>query len=284
MSTKDSTAYKRDPAFIARLLTAALLAPLAIWGVLSLPSNAFAGALAGVLLLGTWEWSRIIGVKRRRFRGAVVLLNAGLMAACWLLLSHDRYVYVAELGVLWWCVALLWLKRVTFGQGETLQNVELKMLVGSLLMLPAWCSAVLLHESANGPRWTLFVFAVIWCADCGAYFAGRRFGSKKLAPQISPGKTREGVYGGLAAAGLFASGIGLWIGKPLPEALLLTGLSLITVLFSIVGDLFESLMKRHANLKDSGNLLPGHGGVLDRIDSLLAALPAFVAGKVLLGI
>jgi phosphatidate cytidylyltransferase len=282
--TEINSAYKKDPALAARLLTALIIGPLAILGVWYLQGAQFATALGLVLLLGTWEWTRIIGVKRRRFRTAVVFLNGALMALCWQFIAHSNYLFLAELGVLWWCIALLWLKRVNFAQTETLRNAELKMIVGSLLMLPAWCSAILLHESTNGATWTLFVFALIWCADIGAYFSGRRFGHKKLAPQISPGKTREGVYGGLLLSAFFAFSFGLWMGKPLPEAVILTGLCLITVVFSIVGDLFESLMKRHANLKDSGSLLPGHGGVLDRIDSMLAALPAFVAGKVLLGL
>lgn len=282
--TNEQASYKKDPALNARILTALILAPLVILGVMYLPTPLFAAGLGVVLLLGTWEWSRIIGVQRRRFRTAVVLVNAVLIALCWYFLAHINYLYIAEIGALWWCLALLWLKRITFAQTKTLANSELKMLVGSFLMLPAWCAAVLLHESEHGARWTLFLFALIWCADIGAYFSGRKFGNKKLAPQISPGKTREGVYGGLAVSGLFAICFGLWAGKSLPDAFLLMGLGLVTVVFSIVGDLFESLMKRHANLKDSGSLLPGHGGVLDRIDSLLAALPAFVAGKVLLGL
>ena len=282
--SNEQVSYKKDPALKARILTALILAPLVIFGVLYLSTPLFAAGLTVVLLLGTWEWSRIIGVQRRRFRTAVVLVNAVLIALCWYFLAHTNYLYIAEIGAVWWCLALFWLKRIEFGQSKTLANGELKMLVGSLLMLPAWCAAVLLHESEHGARWTLFLFALIWCADIGAYFSGRKFGNKKLAPQISPGKTREGVYGGLVVSGLFAICFGLWTGKSVPDAFLLMGLGLVTVVFSIVGDLFESLMKRHANLKDSGTLLPGHGGVLDRIDSLLAALPAFVAGKVLLGL
>ena len=284
MSANQSPAYKKDPALIPRILTAVILAPLAILSVLYLSTPIFAAGLALVLLLGIWEWTRIIGVHRRRFRIAVVIANALLIGLCWFYLAHTNYLYITEIGAIWWCLAILWLKRITFAQTNTLSNAELKVFVGSLLMLPAWCAAVLLHESEHGARWTLFLFALIWCADIGAYFAGRKFGNKKLAPQISPGKTREGVYGGLTASALFAIGFGLWTGKSIPDAFLLMGLCLLTVVFSIVGDLFESLMKRHANLKDSGTMLPGHGGVLDRIDSLLAALPAFVAGKVLLGL
>ena len=240
--------YKKDPALTARILTAVILAPLAILGVLYLSTPVFAAGLGVVLLLGTWEWSRIIGVQRRRFRTIVVFVNATLIGLSWYFLAHTNYVYIAEIGALWWCLALLWLRRVTFAQTKTLANAELKMFVGSLLMLPAWCAAVLLHESEQGPRWTLFLFALIWCADIGAYFTGRKFGNKKLAPQISPGKTREGVYGALAASALFAIAFGLWTGKSVPDAFLLMGLGLLTVVFSIVGDLFESLMKRHAKI------------------------------------
>ncbi len=284
MSVDKSAIYKKDPALVARILTAVILAPLAILGVLYLSTPLFAAGLAFVLLLGIWEWSLIVGVRRLRFGFAVVVVNTLLIGLCWYYLAHKNYLYIVAIGALWWCLAILWLKRITFAQADIRANTLLKVSVGSLLVLPAWCAAVLLHESDNGARWTLFLFALIWCADIGAYFTGRKFGKKKLAPQISPGNTREGVYGGLAASALFAIGFGLWTGKSIPDAFLLMGLCLLTVVFSIVGDLFESLMKRHANVKDSGTLLPGHGGVLDRIDSLLAALPVFVAGKVLLGL
>jgi phosphatidate cytidylyltransferase len=153
------------------------------------------------------------------------------------------------------------------------------------MVVPAWVAAWLIHrEPSAGPLWTLFVLMLIWVADVSAYFAGRRFGQHKLAPRISPGKTREGVYGALVGTALFA-GVAGWLIEPVPvgHALLIV-LATVTVLFSIVGDLFESLIKRQSNLKDSGSLLPGHGGMLDRIDSVLAALPIFVCGRYLIGL
>jgi phosphatidate cytidylyltransferase len=135
-------------------------------------------------------------------------------------------------------------------------------------------------SAARGPLWLLFALLLIWAADSGAYFAGVRFGRRKLAPRISPGKSWEGLFGGLAAAMLLSAAMLHWLGlgwAQLPELLLLT---VVIVLVSVVGDLFESLLKRHAGAKDSSQLIPGHGGVLDRIDSLLAALPVFVLGKI----
>ncbi len=276
--------YKSDPALIPRMLTAALLAPAAVFGVLYLSTPWFALAFALVLLFGTWEWTKIVGLRRNRFRGSVVLAIAGLLAAIWFALPHKSYGFVAGTGVAWWCVSVLWLRRFNFANTDTLENAEIKVVVGSLLMVPAFAAAVLLHESAHGPRWTLFVFVLIWAADIGAYFVGRRFGSKKLAPQISPGKTREGAYGGLVMTALVALASALFLQLSSLHTFYLVLLAVITVMFSIIGDLFESLMKRHANLKDSGTLLPGHGGVLDRIDSLLAALPVFAFGKLLLAL
>ncbi|RZA23605.1 MAG: CDP-archaeol synthase, partial [Lysobacteraceae bacterium] len=134
----------------------------------------------------------------------------------------------------------------------------------------------------------LAALTIVWAADSGAYFAGRHFGGKlfggrKLAPRISPNKTIEGLLGGIVAGvatGLLFGGIA---GLSLAQAPAFILVAVATVLFSVVGDLFESLMKRHVGVKDSGNLIPGHGGILDRLDGVLAALPIFVLGKELFG-
>ncbi len=189
------------------------------------------------------------------------------------------------IGVLWWALVLLWLARPGFGAGDSEGTRGLKLLAGSLCVVPAWCALGWLHsEDAFGPRWTLFALAVCWAADSGAYFVGSKFGRRKLAPSISPGKTWEGVAGGLATSVLLAALalplLGLdW--SALPALALLT---VITAAISVVGDLFESLMKRHSGVKDSGDLFPGHGGLMDRLDSLVAALPVFVVGKAWLGL
>jgi phosphatidate cytidylyltransferase len=192
---------------------------------------------------------------------------------------------VSLLGVLWWLLVLLWLMRFEFSSRDNGWSRALKLFAGSMCMIPAWAAICWLHASqSNGPAWTLFALLIVWMADSGAYFVGVRFGKHKLAPRISPGKSWEGFLGGLLATTLLAlvalSLLGLrW--TSLPELMLLT---VVTSLFSVVGDLFESLLKRHAGAKDSSHLIPGHGGVLDRVDSLLAALPVFVVGKQWLGL
>lgn len=274
-----------DAGLRARVYTAVLLAPIAIAAVLFLPSTWFAVAFGVVLCMGIWEWTRVIGFRRRRLQMLVVAINGGIMLALLALNPGAWLLPIAGIGVVWWCLAIIWLRAFDFAAAPTRINLEIKILVGSAMVVPAWVSAWLIHrEPDHGPWWTLFVLMLIWVADVAAYFSGRRFGHHKLAPRISPGKTREGVYGALVGTSLFAAAAG-WFIKPVPVGhLLLIVLATVTVLFSIVGDLFESLIKRQANLKDSGSLLPGHGGMLDRIDSVLAALPIFVCGRYLIGL
>ena len=149
--------------------------------------------------------------------------------------------------------------------------------------MPAWLALIMLHaEPARGHAWALFVLLLIWMADTAAYFTGKRYGTTKLSPRISPNKTRAGAWGALVGGAVLAVVAG-WLLDVRGVALVaLVGLALLTVVASIVGDLVESLLKRQANVKDSGTLFPGHGGLLDRLDSLFAAIPVFVAGKALL--
>ncbi len=162
------------------------------------------------------------------------------------------------------------------------------MLAGTLAIVPAWAALVLIHAGGDPPGhqghlWLLAALALVWAADSGAYFAGRHFGKHKLAPRISPNKTWEGLVGGLIAGVAVAVGLGWLAGI---DAAHLPGLlvtSVVAVFASVLGDLFESLIKRHAGAKDSGHLIPGHGGVLDRVDGVLAAIPVFALGKEIFG-
>ncbi len=284
-SLSAAPAKKPDSGLKARVITALILAPIAILGVIYAPSTAFALVLGLVICYGLWEWTRLIGLSSVSARGLVVGVNALILTGLLLADRVDLLMQMSWIGAIWWCLALIWLSQSRFGVEPTPRNLSIKILVGSAMMIPAFAAGWLLHRTGSqGPWWTLFVLMFIWVADIGAYFAGRRFGRVKLAPKISPGKTREGVYGALlcaliftATAGYVLPGIPVWAGW-------LMGLALVTVLFSIVGDLFESLIKRQSQLKDSGSLLPGHGGMLDRIDSLLAALPVFVCGRYLIGL
>ena len=239
------------------------------------------------MLAGLWEWTAFAGIEDKTPRILFLTANALMMAA--LVWGGGPSLFTLKLvglvGVAWWGLVCLWLARPGFAKGDHQGARGLKLLAGSLCVVPAWCALGWLHSEGDfGPRWTLFAVLLVWAADSGAYFAGSRWGKRKLAPAISPGKSWEGVWGGLATSALLAALalplLGLSWGS-LPALVLLT---VATAAISVVGDLFESLMKRHSGVKDSGALFPGHGGLMDRLDSLVAALPVFVVGKAWLGL
>ena len=270
-----------------RITTALLLAPVPVLAVLLLPTPWLAAAVAAVMLAGLWEWTAFAGLEEKPARLMFLTANALLMAA--LVWGGGPSLFtlkVASLvGVVWWGLVLLWLARPRFAAADSQGARGFKLLAGSLCALPAWCALGWLHsEDPLGPRWTLFALALVWAADSGAYFTGSKFGKRKLAPAISPGKTWEGVFGGLAASVLLAALVLPLLGLSWSSLLALALLTLATAAISVVGDLFESLMKRHSGVKDSGAIFPGHGGLMDRLDSLLAALPVFVVGKAWLGL
>ncbi len=264
---------------LQRVLTALLLAPLVIVLVVFAPTALFATVAAISFLAALWEWAALSGAKSFLLRGALMVLAALAFAALWTWRSTPLSVWVIAIGVAWWLLVCVWLRHFAFGAAPTRQNLALKLLAGLFVMLPAWMALVSVHAHVpHGQWWTLLALFIVWAADIGAYSSGRMFGQRKLAPQISPGKTWAGAYGALVAGGVTML-VGAWLldvrGGRLIALLLL---ALLTVGISIVGDLLESLMKRHAKVKDSGSLFPGHGGLMDRLDSVFAALPVFAAG------
>jgi phosphatidate cytidylyltransferase len=278
-----------------RLLAALFMTPLAIAAVLLLPTPWLVAVTAVVFLAGLWEWFRLAEVDDTLQRTILLVLNLAVMVAIvWASRSSAGFSYVlfqvaAVVGVVWWLLAMLWLGNYRFGSDHDTHARVFKLAAGTLSVVPAWCALALVHGGQpNGHRWLLLALAVIWAADTGAYFAGRYLGGtlfkgRKLSPRISPNKTIAGLVGGIVAAVLVAM-----VGAPLAGATvaqlpLVALVVVVTVGFSVVGDLFESLLKRHVGVKDSGDLIPGHGGILDRIDSVLAALPVFAFGKGLLG-
>jgi phosphatidate cytidylyltransferase len=270
-----------------RVATAAVLAPLAIAALLWLPTPWLAMVVASLMMVALWEWTALAGVQAPLARATYLLGNALLMAAlAWGSRGSPELAplkLVSVVGAAWWMLVPLWLMRFSFASTPGAASRGLKLLAGSLSVIPAWCAAVWLHHEGDfGPRWTLFAVAIIWFADSGAYFVGSRFGKHKLAPRISPGKSWEGLFGGLVAAALFAAAAVPVLHLDWARLPMLVVVVLVTVLVSVVGDLFESLLKRHAGMKDSSDLIPGHGGMLDRVDSLLAALPVFVVMRELL--
>lgn len=267
-----------------RTLTALVLAPLAVAMILLLPTAAFALVIAAISLQALWEWTRLAGVPSIAVRAGAIALNAGLLGALWSLRDAPFAWWVVGAGVAWWLLSLLWLRHFSYAAAPTRENALLKVLAAEFAVVPAWLALVHLHGTADhGRYWALLVFVLVWAADTGAYFAGKRWGTTKLAPRISPNKTRAGAYGALVLAGLVAVAGG-WLldTREAASLLALLALALVTVLASILGDLVESLLKRQANVKDSGTLFPGHGGLLDRVDSVFSAVPVFVAGKAVL--
>ncbi|MCP5304424.1 MAG: phosphatidate cytidylyltransferase [Chromatiaceae bacterium] len=267
-----------------RVLTALVLIPLVVAGILKLDTVAFALVLGAFVMLGALEMARLAQLHQRPAQVLFAVGTALALGLAWHFLHGAALQAVQWAMALWWAVTTVML----FSRRRELRRIEgsrpLILVLGALVLVSAWISVVDLHRvRPGGPALVLYLFVLIWVADSGAYFAGRAFGRRKLSPFVSPGKTWAGVFGALAGAALSAVALvqGGWAGAAtVPGMVLLVAL---VTLLSIGGDLWESRLKREAGVKDSGQLLPGHGGVLDRIDSLLAAAPVFALGAVLLG-
>lgn len=250
-----------------RVITALIMAALVIAAIFWLPPDVTAVVITLVVLAGAWEWSAFAGLQHPVARLVYVAAIGGCIAFVWSKgIDSPRANQVLLGALIWWLLATVWVIAMPSrsSRGST-------VLAGVLVLVPAWLALVHLHRIA--PYWLLFLLLLVVAADVGAYFVGRRFGRRKLAPQVSPGKTWEGVFGGVLAAGLMAA-IGAAV---LPVAVMpFVAVCAVVVLAAVIGDLTESLFKRHAGLKDSGTILPGHGGVLDRVDSVTAAAPVFL--------
>ncbi|MBL0164787.1 MAG: phosphatidate cytidylyltransferase [Xanthomonadales bacterium] len=266
-----------------RIITSLILAPIAIAFILLSSTPLFAGLLALVWAAAMWEWTRLIGMQQHLARASAVVLTLLMMAGLWLLRGQPAWWLCIVIGVAWWLVALWWMRGFSFAASPNPRNVAIKLVAGWLVLVPSWTALVQIHDAPGvGGVWALYALFVVWAADTFAYVFGSRWGRNKLAPRISPGKTLEGVWGALLGSGLIALIGGWWIGARGVALALLVVLGLLCVVWSILGDLFESLMKRQANVKDSGALFPGHGGLLDRLDGVFAAMPMFALGKLLI--
>lgn len=260
-----------------RIITALILAPIAIGGIFFLPPMGFALFTGAIITLGAWEWANMAGLTGQAARVGY----AAVVAVVLFVLLRVPSTMVLWLSLGWWLVCLLLVRSYPAGSTRW-GGVPVRALMGLLVLVPAWVGLNHLRtggfqfgEVANNLLIIVYVFCIVWVADIGAYFAGRAFGKAKLAPRVSPGKSWAGVWGGLAAVAAFALLISQLAGAGVSEALLLVLASLITGAVSVLGDLLESMLKRFRGIKDSSQLLPGHGGVMDRIDSLTAAIPVF---------
>ncbi len=262
----------------ARVLTALLLLPLALLILFVLPTDAFGVAVGAVLLLGAWEWVRLSGLVSRFIRWPLLLVFSLMLWGAYNLPSV--YVpMVLGIGSLFWLAALgmVWKYPVL---KDRIGGRRMKLGFGLMVLIPAYVALLFLRRHDAHLLLISILVAIIWAADIGAFFVGRRYGVKKLAPSVSPGKSWAGLVGGVCVA-LGIGVVGAWIGEPKESLFSISAwgwllvICAVTVLFSVLGDLFESLIKREHGVKDSSSLLPGHGGVMDRIDSLTAATPVF---------
>ncbi|WP_298440490.1 phosphatidate cytidylyltransferase [uncultured Ferrimonas sp.] len=277
-----------------RVLTALMLLPLAVAAIFMLPLQQFAIVIAIVMALAGREWGAFVlpGVAPAKlvFGAAIAAILAALMffvplESLWLDGQlNSVYQGITIAGALWWLVALGLV--LTFPRSSTLwqPNAMLKSLFGQLTILPCFTAMVALKGwvgDFDGAWLVLAVLLLVWGADTGAYFVGKAIGKNKLIPRVSPGKTREGLAGGMLVCALLS--LVAWQMVPNINAVEAIVLGMVTGLASALGDLSESMFKRAAKIKDSGRLLPGHGGVLDRIDSVTAAMPVFVTLLLLFG-
>lgn len=263
----------------ARVITAAILIPLLAAAILLLSTKNLAFVFAVLIVIGAWEWSGLSGFTSLISRLAYVGITVFLMISSYSWISQYQTLQgLLFLVFIFWLFAFVWL---TLTPAEKMLsnaiNVYLRGLTGLILLLPAWLAMLSLHASGEqGPNLLVSLFVLIGVADSGAYFTGRLMGLTKLAPVISPGKTLEGVYGALVTGAIAAFVIGSLFDYSGILLLSYVSVALLCVVFSIVGDLFESVAKRSAGVKDSGHVFPGHGGVMDRMDSLTAAAPLYL--------
>lgn len=261
-----------------RVITAVILALLSGVSLFVLPVEGFVLFVSLIVLLAAWEWSNLASLNTVcRSLSCVVL--AGLFVIGYRYygfdvheLRVDRLQQIFTLGVIWWVIAFLFV--TTFPSTESWWRHPIaKTVMGFLVLFPAWAAFVYLRYLPHGEFIILSLVGIVTAADIGAYFSGRRFGRRKLAERVSPGKSWEGFWGGLLLVLVITTIVGLLIeGLSLVQLLII---AITTALASVLGDLLESMVKRQRGIKDSGWMLPGHGGFMDRIDSFTAAAPVF---------
>ncbi len=264
---------------LQRVLTAIPLAIGIIWIILFQPGNVFFWLTMVITAVAAYEWAKLAGLNTA---GQIVYLLL-MCAIPWIIINHASqymqfYVYA---GVIWWLVICVYLFKAHPQQVN--KKVSPAKLLAGVLVIPAAVFAMnVIHAQHDGAEWLLYGLMLVWVADIGAYFSGKRFGRHKLAPAISPGKTREGLYGAVAAVCVYSIIAAKYFELDTTSTVNLLLLAVVLTLISVAGDLYESVLKRERGVKDSGAILPGHGGILDRIDSVLAAMPVFMTGRELL--
>ncbi|WP_301098451.1 phosphatidate cytidylyltransferase [Otariodibacter sp.] len=280
-----------------RILSAIIMIVIAVVALFGLTPLPFTLALSAIVVLSMWEWAQFAGFKRPIVRAIVAFVTVGLLL--FPIMAANNYVRAARfltdestpflfLGCIWWIVSFVLVISYPKSANLWMKSISAKFIFGFCTLIPFLLGVLALRfyqyntNNYQGAYLLLYVFVLVWGADSGAYFVGRKFGKHKLAPKVSPGKSVEGAIGGIITSGIIAfvflqfAPLSI-LGREV-STLFFILLSVLTVVVSILGDLSESMFKRQASIKDSSNLIPGHGGILDRIDSLTAAVPVFATG------
>ena len=265
-----------------RLITAVILVPLLFWAIFGLPPVYFALLMAAFVGLSAWEWSRLVGFTSPVLRSIyVVVVFLGIFFVNWL----PAMLFLSIAFLIWiWAAFAVW----QFNQGRKplgFQFPEIGVMLGFFILIACWLALITLRTApdAMGPEWLITSLLINWATDTGAYFSGRTWGKHQLAPKVSPKKTWEGFIGGLVLALVVAVIASFFFPITTLQRVAFWGLAVIASLFSVVGDLTVSLLKRQSGVKDSGQILPGHGGILDRVDSIASGVVVFALGILFFG-
>jgi phosphatidate cytidylyltransferase len=267
-----------------RIITAAILIPIVIAVIFLLDARWFSMLLAVFVAIGAWEWAALSKLSEKP-RYLYSFFSVLILAGIYWVDNSFLYSSIIFCGVIYWFIAIILILFYQNQRNLLPKSSPVLLLIGLLLLIPMWSSLTVLKSfSANGASLLMFLMLLIWGADSAAYFVGKKWGKRRLASRVSPGKTWEGTIAGIFAGIVITLCYVIVSNDKLSHVLAFIGLSIVTVSLSVFGDLMESLAKREADIKDSGSILPGHGGVMDRIDSLTAASPIFVFGVIYLGI
>lgn len=270
---------------IHRILAAIVLIPLVIFVIFFAPLTLFVYIMIFVCGFAAWEWAQFLHINQKKSRLLfafifMILLSLVYYSPLPIVLKSRLFSVILILSIGWWLLALYLVVSYPNTSKYWCNSIIVKLLFAIFTLLPFFISMIELRSinydtnTYTGSIWLLYVFILVWATDTGAYFAGRSFGKRKLAPKVSPGKTLEGFIGGISLA-IVISLIAYYMGLFNINLNVFIISSIVAILVSVLGDLTESMFKRDAGIKDSGHLIPGHGGVLDRIDSLTAAIPIF---------
>jgi phosphatidate cytidylyltransferase len=273
---KDANTCHENNMLYQRISTAIPLAALVVWIIFFQPSSVFFYFVLFIVLIAAYEWAKLSGVQNILLKSVYAIF---MVITVWLIQKYAQnyHLWIIYVAVLWWFGVTFYLKNAKPKAASSDLNVN--KLLAAFIVLPAATLAMRdIHALDQGAYWLFFAISLVWMADNGAYFSGKKFGKHRLAPEISPGKTKEGLVGAVVATSLYTLVVSYYFGLNTEKSALLILLSIILTFISVSGDLYFSFLKREAGVKDSGNILPGHGGILDRIDSILAAMPVFIIG------